>query len=159
MTVLRRFVAARIPAFLRREDGAVIAEALIAVPFVTLFAVGILEFGNVFWERMQIESGLRDAGRYMARCRPTSPTYTATCSAATAKMIAFYGTQTPSAGAPLRVPDWGPDAADITISGPDADGTITLATSHLYVSSPLFGWLNIPDIRFGSYHEERYSGW
>ncbi|QFI67790.1 hypothetical protein EKH55_2916 [Sinorhizobium alkalisoli] len=136
-----------------------LTEALVAVPFVTLFAVGILEFGNLMWERMQIDAGLRDAGRYISRCRPTSPTYTATCSEATAKTIAYYGTQTPATGAALRVPGWGPSLGDITVTPVSADGTITLATAHLYEASPLFGWLGIGAITISVSHEERYMGW
>ena len=92
--------------FWRREEGAVLAEALLTIPFVTLFAAGILEFGSIFWQRMQIDAGLRDAGRYLSRCRPVSGTYVPTCNQATAKTIAFYGTQTPAADAEPRVPDW-----------------------------------------------------
>ncbi len=159
--------ALRLPALRSGEDGAVIAEALIAVPFVTLFAVGILEFGNIFWQRMQIENGLRDAARYMARCRPSSATYTAVCSDSIARDLAFYGSPAPATGTPLRVPGWGPAAADITISGPtviDPDcptpaGTIALCTSHQYLSSPLFGWLGISTIKISSEQQERYNGW
>ncbi|ARO27414.1 pilus assembly protein TadE [Rhizobium sp. S9] len=142
----------------RREEGAVLAEALLAIPFVTLFAAGILEFGSVFWQRMQIDAGLRDAGRYLSRCRPLSGTYVPTCNQATAKTIAFYGTQTPAAGAQPRVPGWN-DPADITISAPDADGNITISTAHLYQSSPVFGFLGIDAITISSFHEERYIGW
>lgn len=145
--------------FWRKEEGAVLTEALVAVPFVTLFAVGILEFGNLMWERMQIDAGLRDAGRYLSRCRPSSPTYTATCTEATAKTIAYYGTQAPAAGAALRVPGWGPGLGDITVTPVSADGTITLATAHLYEASPLFGWLGIGAITISVSHEERYMGW
>ncbi|MCG5481027.1 TadE/TadG family type IV pilus assembly protein [Sinorhizobium alkalisoli] len=145
--------------FWSTDDGAVLAEALIVVPFVTVFAAGILEFGNIFWERMQIDAGLRDAGRYLARCRPTSPTYTSTCSQATAKMIAFYGTQTPSTGTALRVPGWGPTLADITVNPVGAGGTFTIETAHLYEASPLFGWLGIDAITISVSHEERYMGW
>ncbi|MDK1389206.1 pilus assembly protein [Sinorhizobium sp. 8-89] len=146
-------------AFWRREDGAVLVEALAVVPFVTLFTAGILEFGNIFWERMQIDAGLRDAGRYLSRCRPTSPTYTANCTEATAKLIAFYGTQSPAANAPLRVRGWGPSLADITVTPVSADGTITIATAHLYETSPLFSGLGVGAITITSSHEERYIGW
>lgn len=148
-----------------RQDGAVLAEALLAVPFVTLFAAGILEFGNIFWERMQIDAGLRDAGRYMARCRPPPPpsapssAYVPTCNQTSAKTIAFYGTQSPAGGAALRVPDWGPDLADITITPVDLDGTFTVSTTHQYKASPLFGWLGIDAITINASHEERYIGW
>lgn len=160
MTAIRHFIQCRLGfSFWSKEEGAVLAEALVAVPFVTLLAVGILEFGNVFWERMQIDAGLRDAGRYLSRCRPTSPTYTSTCTEATAKMIAFYGTQSPTEGAKLRVPGWGPELADITVNPVDVDGTFTVSTAHLYKASPLFGWLGIDAITISVSHEERYMGW
>ncbi len=96
MIALRKFISDRFRhGFWSKDDGAVLTEALVAVPFITLFAAGVLEFGNIFWERMQIDAGLRDAGRYLSRCRPDSGTYDPTCNAATAKMIAFYGTQSP----------------------------------------------------------------
>lgn len=145
--------------FFSTDDGAVLTEALVVVPFITIFAAGVLEFGNIFWERMQIDAGLRDAGRYLARCRPDSGTYDPTCNDMTAKMIAFYGTQSPAAGAALRVRGWGPALADITIVPVDADGTITVQTSHVYQSSPIFSWLGIDQITISSSHEERYIGW
>ncbi len=160
MMAFKNFLQCRIKCtFWWKDEGAVLAEALVAVPFVTLFAVGILEFGNVMWERMQIDAGLRDAGRYLSRCRPTSPTYTATCSEATAKTIAYYGTQTPAEGATLRVPEWGPELTDITVNPADTDGTFTIETAHQYEASPLFGWLGIDAITISVSHEERYMGW
>ena len=159
MMALRNFILHRLClGFWRREEGAVLAEALLAIPLVTLFAAGILEFGSIFWQRMQIDAGLRDAGRYLSRCRPLSGTYVPTCSQATAKTIAFYGTQTPAADAEPRVPDW-KDPSDITITAPDADGNITLSTAHLYKSSPVFSFLGIDAITISSSHEERYIGW
>lgn len=162
MIALRRLLARlRLPALFWREDGAVLAEALIAVPFVTLFAVGILEFGNIFWQRMQIENGLRDAARYWARCYQGTGTFVRVCSEDVAKNLAYYGSASAPSGTPLRVPGWSSDVAgeDITITGPDANGTITFSTSHLYNSSPLFGWLGIAQIHINSYQQEQYSGW
>lgn len=160
MMALRNFILHRLCfGFWSQQEGAVLAEALLAVPFVTLFAAGILEFGNIFWQRMQIDAGLRDAGRYLSRCRPTTPTYTPSCSIATAKLIAFYGTQSPAEGAALRVTGWGPNLADITVTPVDADGTITVQTAHLYETSPLFAWLGVDAITINSSHEERYMGW
>ncbi|KKZ85228.1 pilus assembly protein TadE [Rhizobium phaseoli] len=159
MMALRDFIRHRLClGFWRQEEGAVLAEALLAIPFVTLFAAAILEFGSIFWQRMQIDAGLRDAGRYLSRCRPLSGTYVPTCNQATAKTIAFYGTQTPAANAEPRVPGWN-DPADITITAPDADGNITISTAHLYQSSPVFGFLGIDAITLNSSHEERYIGW
>ncbi|KSV94048.1 TadE/TadG family type IV pilus assembly protein [Sinorhizobium sp. GL28] len=159
MMALRHLIRHRLClGFWWREEGAVLAEALVVVPFVTLFAAGILEFGNIFWERMQIDAGLRDAGRYWSRCRQ-SATYTSYCTEEIARQIAFYGSPIPPAGTPLRVPGWGPGTAALTISPISTDGTITVATSHLYQTSPLFGWLGIDAITINSSHEERYIGW
>ncbi|WP_037435651.1 TadE/TadG family type IV pilus assembly protein [Sinorhizobium fredii] len=160
MNAFRRFLRRRLPFhFWLSEEAAGLTETIIVVPFVTVFAAGILEFGNLFWERMQIDAGLRDAGRYLARCRPTSPTYASTCSQTTAKLIAFYGTQSPAEGAVLRVPGWGPNLTDITVNAVGGDGTFTIETAHLYQASPLFGWLGIGAITISASHEERYMGW
>ena len=143
--------------FRRDEHGAVLAETLIVVPFVTLFSVGILEFGNMFWQKEQIETGLRDAARYLARCQ-TNVSLPQPAITATARSIAFYGTPSPGVGAALRVPGWGPAAADITITQPVA-GVIRVAATHGYQSSPLFGWLDLAAISIEAFHEERYIGW
>ncbi|MCT7374652.1 TadE/TadG family type IV pilus assembly protein [Chelativorans salis] len=143
--------------FRREERGAVLAEAIIVIPFVTIFTAGILEFGNMFWQKEQIETGLRDAARYLARCQ-TNPSFAANCNQTVALNIAYYGTALPGDGTPLRVPGWGPDASEITISEPVA-GVIRLATGHDYESSPLFGWLGISAITIEAYHDQRYIGW
>jgi uncharacterized RDD family membrane protein YckC len=142
---------------LRDQSGAVLAEAIIVIPFVTLFSVGILEFGNMFWQKEQIEVGLRDAARYVARCQ-TNVSFAAACNIATAAPnIAFYGTPAPGDDDGLRVPGWGPDLGDITIMS--AGGVIRASTSHVFVNSPLFGWLGLDAITITAFHEERYIGW
>jgi Flp pilus assembly protein TadG len=141
---------------LRDQGGAVLLEALVVVPFVTLFSVGILEFGNMFWQKEQIETGLRDAARYLARCQ-TAGSFAAACNAAAARNIAFYGTAA-GTGTGLRVSGWGPDAGDIVITEPE-DGVIRVATAHAYVNSPLFEWLSLDAITIEAYHDERYIGW
>ena len=115
VTALRRLT--RFSRFRAEERGAVLAETLIVVPFVTLFSVGILEFGNMFWQKHNIETGLRDAARFVARCqRTTTATFTAGCRTATvpaetvpgetvARRIAYRGSSDPSVTT-LRVPGW-----------------------------------------------------
>jgi Flp pilus assembly protein TadG len=156
MNILQLFIRTAVR-FQREEHGAVLAETLVVVPFVTLFSVGILEFGNMFWQKEQIETGLRDAARYLARCQ-TDATFAAACSETAARNIAFFGTASPSDGAALRVPGWGPDAADITITEPVA-GVVRVEAAHGYLSSPLFGWLDLDAISIEAFHEERYIGW
>ncbi|WP_245262253.1 TadE/TadG family type IV pilus assembly protein [Mesorhizobium sp. WSM3626] len=148
--------------FHRDERGAVLAEALIIVPFVTLFSVGILEFGNMFWEKEQIETGLRDAARYLARCQPSNAVsgYVSQCSDTVARRIAYYGTSNPAATA-LRVPGWGPSGSAIVFATVTRAGkTVNVASTSLaYSNSPLFGWLGLANITIQAYHEERYIGW
>ncbi|MER8745990.1 pilus assembly protein [Mesorhizobium sp. M1004] len=148
--------------FHRDERGAVLAEALIIVPFVTVFSVGILEFGNMFWEKEQVETGLRDAARYLARCQPSSPSFVSQCSDTVARRIAYYGTSNPAATA-LRVPGWGPSGSAIVFArvtrGEAGDKVIVASTSLAYSNSPLFGWLGLANMTIQAYHEERYIGW
>ena len=144
--------------FFRDDNGAVLAEMLIVIPFITVFALGILEFGNVFWQKEQIETGLRDAARYLARCQ-TDATFAAACTQSLARNIAFFGTASPAAGQALRVAGWGPDAADIVITIDAVAGVIRVDAGHEYESSPLFGWLGIGAITTQAYHEQRYIGW
>ena len=58
--------------FLDEERGVALTEAMIALPIITIFAVAILEFGSLFWQRHQLETGVRDTARYWSRCRPAN---------------------------------------------------------------------------------------
>jgi hypothetical protein len=155
--------------FRRNEDGAVLAEALIVVPFVTLFSVGILEFGNMFWQKQNIETGLRDAARFIARCQQVSTaTFTAGCRVAgetvagetVARRIAYFGSADATA-TEGRVSGWNSSTGPITLPSITRDGEtiIRAETSYIYQASPLFGWLGLDDITINAYHEERYIGW
>jgi len=152
--------------FHRDERGAVLAEALIIVPFVTVFSVGILEFGNMFWEKEQVETGLRDAARYLGRCQPSNALsgYVSQCSETVARRIAYYGTSDPAA-TELRVAGWSPTGSAIVFAtvtrgiAPDDHQVIVASTSLAYNSSPLFGWLGLANITIEAYHDERYIGW
>ena len=128
------------------DEGTILAEALIVVPFITIFAVGILEFGNVFWQRHLLEVGVRDAARYWSRCRPNLVTGDAfmNCSIDIARNIAFYGKPNPAEGEYLRVPNWyGEDALVIEPAVPPtvpADTDIVFVKGEVaYASSPLIG--------------------
>ena len=146
----------------RDTQGAVLAETIVVVPFVTLFSVGILEFGNMFWQKEQIETGLRDAARYLSRCQPSSPTsgFVSQCSETIARRIAYYGSPSASATA-QRVTGWTPARSPITFQYPIRNGqkVVVAQSSLLYSASPLFGWLNLDAITIQAYHEERYVGW
>jgi hypothetical protein len=146
--------------FWNDDEGTILAEALIVIPLVTIFAVGILEFGNVFWQRHLLEVGVRDAARYWARCRPDFMS----CSVATARNIAFYGIPNPSGPTALRVPNWSGDDA-LTFSdetpptNPTSTDTVIVTGTMSYSPSPLFGLLGFDGVEISYSHEQRYYGW
>jgi Flp pilus assembly protein TadG len=135
--------------FFAEQDGVAMTEAIVVVPFLTLFAVGVIEFGALFWQREQIETGLRDAARYMARCRHPI----ATCET-TARNLAYYGS---SAQTAERVPGWNDTNSPITFT-PTTVGTqdiIRARTAHDLVNSPLFNFLGIGTISISADHNQR----
>lgn len=146
--------------FLQEQRGAIFVEALLIIPVVTIFAIGVIEFGNVFWQRHQMENGVRDAARYWARCRPGF-----SCSDTVAKNIALYGSPT-NTGVP-RVPGWD-DPSTITLSPATVAGFPSDASAYFpvvvgatipYTASPLFAALQIPQISLSVRHVQRYIGW
>nr|WP_306264620.1 TadE family protein [Pararhizobium sp. IMCC3301] len=129
-------------------------EAILAVPILIILAFGMLEFGSLFWQREQIETGLRDAARYMARCRHD----TAACQT-TARNLAYYGSV--SAQSSARVPQWEADASPITFAETvGATQTVVTATTvHQLINSPVFGFLGIDEITITAWHDQRVIGW
>lgn len=152
---------------LRHEtQGAVLTETIVVFPFLTLFSIGILEFGNMLWQKEQIEAGLRDAARYLSRCQPDNlPDFDSDCSEVLARRIAYYGTTSASATVP-RVTGWTPARSAIAFEYPMRNGyqvgghkVVVARTSHVYSASPLFGWLDLGAVNIEAYHEQRYVGW
>lgn len=150
--------------FASDRDGSVLVETLIAVPVVTALTVGVLEFGNIFWQRQLVQTGVRDAARYWSRCRPDTPQFRATCSADIARNIAFRAT--PDGSGPLRVPNWYRDAdlviepaQDALPGAPGPDDLVVVTGRLIYASSPMFGLLGLEPITFTYTHTERYIGW
>lgn len=148
--------------FRSEERGTILTEALIVVPFVTIFAVGILEFGNVFWQRHLLEVGVRDAARYWSRCRlELADVAYMPCSLDIARNIAFYGKPTAVTSDFLRVPGWqGADSLSITPTEDLEYGDIIVVTGNVtYAASPLVSMLRIGDIEIAFEYEQRYLGW
>lgn len=150
--------------FRRDSQGSILAEALVVIPVITLMAVSILEFGNVFWQRHLMEVGVRDAARYWSRCRNTIGGATTNCNETIAKNIAFYGQPVATN---LRVPGWNLDsqitlvpatAADFPVPASSTD-VVQVTGTLTYNASPLFGMLGLADIDLIVRHEERYVGW
>jgi Flp pilus assembly protein TadG len=154
--------------FVRQDLGTVLTETIIAVPLLTLLAIGMLEFGNILWQRHQMEVGVRDAARYWARCRPTADGQAfMPCSETIARNIAFFGNPAGSTGR-WRVPGWDgsdPDHLRITPAlnalptAPTATDVVEARGQFDYRGSPLIGVLNLGTITLSYTHEQRYIGW
>lgn len=146
--------------FSRDDSGSVLVEALMLLPVLTIFSIGVLEFGNVLWQRHQVQTGVRDAARYWSRCRPVFSLNR--CSQSKAKNIAFYGN--PEGNGSPRVPGW-TDLNDIEITpasppgSPTPNDLVTVTGTLDYIGSPLFSVLNIPILTIEYTHSERYLGW
>lgn len=144
--------------FFQDTDAAVLLETLVAVPVITILAVGTLEFGNIFWQRQQVQIATRDAARYWSRCRPDF----SSCSLTIARNLAFYGNPEGTGG--LRVPGWN-NPANLVIE-PAVPPSVASPTDIVRVSATL-DYLGSPMIRIAiqnavtvTYaHEERYIGW
>lgn len=144
--------------FSASTEGAILTEALLVLPVVMVLAIGILEFGSIFWQRQQVEVGVRDAARYWSRCRPSF----GPCSLTTARNLAFYGTS--AGGGALRVPNWFRDT-DLTIdpatpsANPGPADLVAVTGTLAYQGSPLSALLGLNLFTVSFAYEQRYQGW
>lgn len=139
------------------QHGVIFVEALLVLPILILLTFAILEFGNIMWQRQQVQVGVRDAARYWSRCR----TDVDTCNDI-ARNIAFYGT--PAAGLTPRVPGWElPDQLTIDPATlpttPADDDIVTVAGAVTYAGSPVFSRIFSNSITLNYTYTIRYIGW
>lgn len=125
------------------------------VPILTVFAAAVLEFGMLFLERQAVQTGVRDAARYLALCRVE----TGRCSETMARNLAFTATLDGSGAA--RLPGWGGAADDLVVTGglPPASGVVTVTGRFEHGGSPLFDLLNLPPLVITARHQERWLAW
>lgn len=149
--------------FAASDRGAVLTETIIAVPLLTVLAVGMLEFGNMLWQRHQLQVGVRDAARYWARCRPIQNGGAfMPCSQAIARNLAFYGN--PTGTGAVRIPGWD-NATELTITPatpptvPTAASLVVATGTFPYQGSPLISVLGLGTIELSYTYTLRYNGW
>ena len=149
----------------QQEDGVILTETLIALPVLILISITFVEFGNIMWQRQQLQAGVEDAARYWSRCRPKTGAQEdfMSCSVETARLIAFTGSPSPEGGA-SRVPGWG-DISELTISPevpetrPTKDSIVLVSGTVTYQATPWTARF-VPDrITMSYYHQMRYVGW
>ncbi len=148
------FKKINIQLFKEQTEGVIGIEAIIALPVLTLLVVGILEFGSIFWQREQIETGLRDAARYMARCRHEEDV----CRNI-ARNLAYHGSTATTQM--TRVPQWNSANSPINFSSTTSGSQINISatTEHELANSPIFGFLGINAISVTASHQQRVIGW
>ena len=119
------------------------------VPIITLFAVAVLEFGIAFWERQQLQAGVRDAARYWSRCNTLSAT-AGSCSVPKATAIASRNGVLPVTltVTPTEPPD-PPTSADI----------VTVTGSFTHSKSPMFVLLKLKPFVITYTYKMRFIGW
>jgi Flp pilus assembly protein TadG len=154
----------------RDTEGSVLVEATILMPFLVTLMFGLFEFSWYFHKRQLVESGVRDAARYLARVAPDDGTDPCTLVTpvdfeARAKNIAVTGAAT---GGTARVPGW--TTANVTIScapfnnsGGAYEGysTLYIITATTNFADPAlgyFGMLGFTTPNLSASHAERSIG-
>ncbi len=57
--------------FAKRDDGAILVEFGLILPFMVLLLAGTLEVARLMWSYQAVIAGVRDASRYMSRITPS----------------------------------------------------------------------------------------
>jgi TadE-like protein len=150
----------------RDAEGSVLIEATVLTPMLVMLMFGLFEFSWYFHKQQLVESGVRDAARYLAR---TAPDGTDPCSqaafVANAQNIAVTGVAT---GGTPRVAGWSPGSVILSCaafnnSGEDYEGgpTIYLVTADTNFVDPalgFFGILGLTAPNLSASHTERSIG-
>ncbi len=162
---MKRLTASLLSRFRTSERGAILVEVLLVFPVITLFAIGMLEFGYIFWERQQMQAGVRDAARYWSRCNLAAKT-SGSCSITKAKDIALTYYDPVAATTYSRLQGWTLTDTNAVVITPAVPPAVPVSTDLVTVtgtlqhnSSPLFVLLNLPPIPISYTYTMRYIGW
>ncbi len=148
------------------ERGASLLEMTLLTPVLIMLAAGVFEFGRLLYQHGLIETGVRDASRYLSRFSNPAPRE------ADAIDLAINGR---IGGSTKRVSWWNTGDIIITYStvanpidgatgertyrGPDPIRVVRVTTTATY---PGFGMLGVmgfgSGVTVGFYHEERVVG-
>jgi len=155
------------------DEGSALIEAAVVVPMLFSLVFGVFEFSWYFYQQQLIETGVRDAARYLARIPLTTSgatpctqidSTTGTLYKTYAQNIALYGT---TGSGTQRVPGW---TGPVTITCPTTDNsagnyadsttiyTITATTSFTDPTLGTFGLLGLAAPSITVTHKERFIG-
>jgi Flp pilus assembly protein TadG len=156
----------RLRSRLADERGVAVTEAALSFPFLLIVAAGLFEFGSIFYNFQLMQTGVRDAGRYLSRVPDLAP------AEESAKRLAVTGSIV--SGAPARVAWW--TSAHIAITyrttanprdattglrnyrAGDTVTTIRVATTVPYQGMGLLSIIGLGPLQINAAHEERYVG-
>lgn len=160
------------------ERGASLLESVVVIPVLLTIGLGVFEFSNLMYHRHLIQTGMRDAARYLAGLPQDVSPSTANIDAA--RNLALYGNIQGTGN--LRVSWWGPGNPGYSFPDPTYtidpnNGTYPVgggATITLRASPPvmvrvttsvqyrsfgyLTGWLRLGNVTINESHEERWIG-
>jgi len=153
----------------RNVEGSVLVEATILTPFLVTLMFGLFEFSWYFHKQQLVESGVRDAARYLARVAPDGinpcTLTTPVDFKARAQNIAVTGLAT---GGTARVSGWTTGSVTMscnTVNNSSAtyDGgptiyIITASTNFADPSLGYFGLLKLAARSLSASHTERSIG-
>jgi hypothetical protein len=142
------------------ERGSSLVETAVVIPFLLVLGLGVSEFGNVLYNHHLVDTGVRDAARYLARFKQPETRETE------AKQLAVTGSTT---GGTKRVAWW--DTGDVMITykqfanptgayrGPDPIRVVQVETNVTYGGVGFLSFLGLGNsLTFGMAHEERVIG-
>jgi Flp pilus assembly protein TadG len=148
--------------FWRNDCGTALLEGAIVLPVFLLLVGGVYEFGYFFYQQQLLETGVRDASRYLALTADPNNATTQT----DAINLAVYGLINGSANS--RVSGW--STADVAIAVTALDNSsglycsgcairvITVSTSVTDSSLGFLGLLGLKTPIISVSHQERWVG-
>ena len=138
------------------DDGSALVEATVLVPVLFVLMFGVYEFSWYFFDQHRVDTGIRDAARYLGHsfCSTTTTCTFSGATIANAKNLAVCGTIT--ACSTPRVTGWTTaDVNDPVVSGTGTSQVVSISTSFTYTPLGLLGFLGISSLPISSTHEER----
>ncbi|MGN6308095.1 MAG: TadE/TadG family type IV pilus assembly protein [Xanthobacteraceae bacterium] len=153
----------------RNDEGTALVEATLVVPVILTLAAGVYEFSWYFYKQQLVETGVRDAARYLARTAPDSAPNPCsdTAKVTIAQNIATYGAAQTTDGA-QRVATWNPSDVTLTCTAITNSSGSYLGAASIYIVTastsfpdPSLGFfsllgLNPPDL--SASHAQRSIG-
>ncbi len=162
---VKRLAASLLSRFRTSERGAILVEAFLIIPVIALFAVAVLEFGYIFWERQQMQAGVRDAARYWSRCSLLAFN-AGRCTPDKARRIAVTYYDPAADVTYARLNGWNAStAASVVITPttppttPTSDSIVTVTGTVQHDNSPLFVLLRFQPVTITYQYSLRYVGW